>query len=104
MEQHSLRFLFIHLMRNVPEPQVGSKITARAEVLGRGDYSPTAFDALIEHIEVPKDNHLRFIFKDSSVVERTWTDRSRRESWTPEMRQAAAERTRSQRGKTQCQE
>ena len=75
-----------------------------AEVLGRGDYSPTAFDALIEHIEVPKDNHLRFIFKDSSVVERTWTDRSRRESWTPEMRQAAAERTRSQRGKTQCQE
>lgn len=75
-----------------------------ADVLGTGDYSPTAFDALIEHIEVPEDNHLRFIFKDGSVVERTWVDRSRRESWTPEMRQAAAERTRSQRRKTQCQE
>ena len=78
--------------------------TVCAEVLGTGDYSPTAFDALIEHIEVPEDNHLRFIFKDGTIAERTWVDRSRRESWTPEMRQAAAERTRSQRRKTQCQE
>ena len=75
-----------------------------AEVLGTGDYSPTAFDALIERIEVPEDNHLRFAFKDGTALERTWVDRSRRESWTPEMRQAAAERTRSQRRKTQCQE
>ena len=75
-----------------------------AEVLGTGDYSPTIFDAIIERIEVPEDNHLRFIFKDGSVVERTWTDRSRRESWTSEMRQAAAERTRNQRRKTKCQE
>ena len=75
-----------------------------AEVLGTGDYSPTIFDAIIERIEVPEDNHLRFIFKDGSVVERTWTDRSRRESWTSEMRQVAAERTRNQRRKTKCQE
>jgi len=73
-------------------------------VLGTGDYSPTAFDALVERIEVPEDNHLRFIFKDGTVVERKWADRSRRESWTPEMRQAAAERTHSQRRKKLCQE
>jgi len=52
---------------------------------------------------VPEDNRLRFILKDGRTAERTWADRSRRESWTPEMRQAAAERTR-QRRKTQCQE
>lgn len=75
-----------------------------AEVLDTGNYSSTLFDALIERIEVPEDNHLRFIFKDGRAVTRTWAERSRRESWTPEMRQAAAERTRSQRRKTQCQE
>ncbi len=68
-----------------------------AEVLDTGDYSSTLFDTLIERIEVPEDNHLRFIFRDGSIVERTWADRSRRESWTPEMRQAAAERTRQRR-------
>lgn len=68
-----------------------------AEVLDTGDYSSTLFDTLIERIEVPEDNHLRFIFRDGSIVERTWADRSRRKSWTPEMRQAAAERTRQRR-------
>ena len=75
-----------------------------AEVLGTGDYSSTAFSVMIEHIEVPEDNHLCFIFKDGTIAERTWADRSRRESWTPEMRQTAAERARRQRRKTQCQE
>ena len=75
-----------------------------AEVLGIETYNSTLFDMAVDRIEVPEDNHLRFIFKDGSSVERSWTDRSRRESWTPEMRQAAAERTRSQRRKTQCQE
>ena len=78
--------------------------TVCAEVLGIGEYNSTVFDTLIERIEVPEDNHLRFIFKDGRADTCTWADRSRRESWTPEMRQAAAERTRSQRRKTQCQE
>ncbi|HXK77595.1 MAG TPA: zinc ribbon domain-containing protein, partial [Oscillospiraceae bacterium] len=51
-----------------------------AEVLGTGDYNSMVFDTLIERIEVPEDNHLRFIFKDGRTVERTWADRSRRES------------------------
>lgn len=75
-----------------------------AEVLGISEYDSTVFNALIERIEVPEDNCLRFIFKDGRAATRTWTDRSRRDSWTLEMRQAAAERTRSQRRKTQCQE
>lgn len=47
----------------------GKKIPATlkavcAEVLGTIDYNSMVFDTLIERIEVPEDNHLRFIFKD----------------------------------------
>ena len=80
--------------KKIPEATLKAVCT---EVLGAEVYSPAAFDSRIEHIEVPEDNHLRFIFRDGSTVERIWTDRSRRESWTPEMRQSAAERTRQRR-------
>jgi hypothetical protein len=73
-------------------------------VLGIDDYDAIVFTALIDRIEVPEDNHLRFVFKDGRIEERQWADRSRRESWTPEMRQAAAERGRKQRREKQCQE
>ncbi len=63
-----------------------------AEVLGISEYSSTVFDTLIERIEVPEDNHLRFIYKDGKTVERTWAYRSRRESWTDEMRAAARQK------------
>jgi len=72
-------------------PEVTLKAVC-AEVLGIGDYNSTVFDTLIERIEVPEDNHLRFIFKDGRMVERTWADRSRRESWTDEMRAAARQK------------
>jgi DNA invertase Pin-like site-specific DNA recombinase len=78
--------------------------TVCAEVLGIDDYDAIVFTALIDRIEVPEDNHLRFVFKDGRIEERQWADRSRRESWTPEMRQAAAERGRKQRREKQCQE
>ncbi|NLC26020.1 MAG: recombinase family protein [Fastidiosipila sp.] len=70
-----------------------------SSVLGTQDYCPAAFTDRIERIEVPEDNHLRFIFKDGEVDERAWADRSRRDSWTEEMKQAARERR-----KNQCQE
>ena len=70
-----------------------------AEVLATDDYDATAFITQIDHVEVPEDNRLRFFFKDGRIEEREWVDRSRRESWTPEMRQAAAERRRKQRRK-----
>ena len=74
-----------------------------AEVFGMSDYNAEAFTTMVARIEVPENNRLRFVFKDGRVAERTWPDRSRRESWTPEMRQAAAERTRRRRN-TPCQE
>lgn len=75
-----------------------------AEVLGIRNYDSAIFAAHIDRIEVPEDNRLRFIFIDGSVIERTWTDRSRRESWTPEKRQAASDRIQRQMRKNQCQE
>ncbi|MEL7608868.1 MAG: recombinase family protein [Bacillota bacterium] len=70
-----------------------------AEVLGIDDYDAAVFDAQIDRIEVPEHNRLRYVFKDGSNIERTWVDRSRRESWTAEMRQAASDRTQRQRRK-----
>lgn len=86
--------------KKIPETTLQAVCT---DVLGIDDYNSTAFDTLIDHIEVPGDNHLRFVFKNGRIEERTWADRSRRDSWTAEMKQTAAERTR-QRRKNQCQE
>lgn len=46
-------------------------------------------EAQIDHIEVPADNHLKFYLRGGRVEERIWKDRSRRESWTPEMKEKA---------------
>ena len=47
------------------------------------------FPILIERVLVGDNNRLRFIFKNGTEVERVWKDRSRAESWTPEMKEAA---------------
>jgi len=57
-----------------------------AEALGLAEYSPSVFTARIDSLEVPEDNHLRFIFKDGSITEHTWADRSRRKSCMPGIR------------------
>lgn len=46
-------------------------------------------EAQIDHIEVPADNHLTFFLKNGRIEERIWKDRSRRESWTTEMKEKA---------------
>ncbi|MCR4719799.1 MAG: recombinase family protein [Firmicutes bacterium] len=47
----------------------------------------------IERIEILPENTVRFILKDGQTVERTWKDRSRSESWTAEMKEAARQKT-----------
>ena len=74
--------------------------TVCAEVLGISDYDASVFYNQIDRIEVPEDNLLRFVFKNGKIQERTWAYRSRRDSYTAEMKQAAAEKTRR---KKQCQ-
>ncbi|MDD4496318.1 MAG: recombinase family protein [Eubacteriales bacterium] len=77
--------------------------TVCADALGLSEYDTTAFSERVDRIEVPGDNYLPFVFKDGRTEEHTWADRSRRDSWTEEMKKAAAERMRQRRNNS-CQE
>ena len=46
----------------------------------------------IDEITALPDNRLRFVFQDGRTEERVWENRSRRDSWTPEMKEQAKQR------------
>ena len=62
---------------------------AAAEALGITEFDADIFEEKIENIIVPKANSLLFVFKNGHTVKQTWKDRSRKESWTPEMKEQA---------------
>ena len=49
-------------------------------------------DAEVERICVQPGNVLEFTLADGKVINRTWKDHSRRESWTPEKREQARQK------------
>ena len=67
-------------------------IATTVSVLGITEFDEEVFLNQIERIEVPAFNHLVYIFKDGHREERIWQDKSRRDSWTDEMRQQARRR------------
>lgn len=73
--------------KRIPE---NTLITATLEAVGTLD----ALDGKITAVRVEKDNTLVFCLPDGTTTVKRWQDRSRAESWTPEMRAAAAEKTR----------
>ena len=75
--------------QRIPEDILMAKL---AEASGLEAFDEAVFRSQIAEIRVPAPNRLRFIFKDGRNIEIEWTHRSRRESWTPEMKQAARER------------
>jgi len=84
-------------------PEVALK-AACALVLEHGAYRPERVKEEIAQIEVPEDNKLRFVLKDGHTKECTWADRSRAESWTPEMKELARERTIKREEINSCQQ
>ena len=72
----------------VPE---GTLLNAICQVMATDGFDPDAFKEHVDHIDACKGNVLKFFFTDDWIWEYEWKDRSRSESWTPEMRQAAAE-------------
>lgn len=64
-----------------------------ADVMGLTEFDAFAFELRVDHIEAFNGNRLLFHFKDSTTKEVYWKDRSRSESWTPEMRKAAGQKT-----------
>ena len=65
---------------------------ATAEVLGQVDFSEELLRRLIKSILVCNGNVLIFRFFDGSEVTRIWKDRSRRQSWTDEMKATARQK------------
>ncbi len=63
-------------------------------LMGWDTYDNKAFHRLVDHMEAIGPNRLAFYFFNGQVEERSWQDRSRASSWTPEMKAQAAERTR----------
>lgn len=72
--------------KKIPEAVLKALV---ADVLELPCYEAPEMEAQIDHIEVPADNHLAFFLKNGRIEERIWKDRSRRESWTPEMKEKA---------------
>ena len=77
--------------KQLPEDKL---INACCEVLGISVFDDTLLKSAISQIIVPKPNQLKFLFYEG--IERTiiWHDRSRSESWTPEMKAVAGQKTR----------
>lgn len=71
--------------KQIPE---NTLISITEEVLGSTD---TLYDK-ITAIRAEKDNTLVFCFKDGSETAKRWQDRSRAESWTEEMKEAARQK------------
>ena len=69
--------------KQVPEETLTA---VAAEVLGLAEFDEAMFKNRISEIRIPGDNRLVFVFYGGKTEERTWQDRSRRESWTDEKR------------------
>jgi len=75
--------------KRIPEDILKEKC---AEVLGLAEHDPAVFTAKVTAITVPDDGVIIFAFKDGSERTVTWKNRSRRESWTDEMKKTTRER------------
>ena len=65
-----------------------------AAAMGMADFDENTFLEKVQEIHVPAFNHLVFCFKDGTKEDRVWQDRCRWDSWTPEMKQQAAQQAR----------
>ena len=75
--------------KRIPEETL---MNAAADALGLEQFNSEIFLDQISVVMVEKANRLRFIFKDGRERMIHWQDRSRSESWTWEMRDAARRR------------
>ena len=66
--------------------------TACATALRLPEFDAETFENQVICIDACPGNLLRFHFYDGSEKELIWKDRSRRESWTPEMRETARQK------------
>jgi len=75
--------------KRIPEDILKEKC---AEILGLEEYDSAVFKTRIAALTVPDDGVLAFTFKDGTEQTIRWENRSRRDSWTDDMKQSARER------------
>lgn len=63
-----------------------------SDALGGKYFAEDFFAQTVDFIVAEPDNTMRLIFKDGTEMKITWQDRSRSESWTDEMREAARQK------------
>ena len=78
-------------MKGIPEETLEELCCV---VLGIPEFETNTFRAYVERINITGNNELTFLLKDGREVHKTWKDRSRSESWTPEMRAEVSRRNR----------
>jgi site-specific DNA recombinase len=81
--------------KRIPEDILKQKC---AEALEIPSYNPVVFSEKVKQITAPDDTTLVFIFRDGTEKTLRWENRSRSESWTDEMRTAAAKRAKARGG------
>ena len=87
--------------KQIPE---GTLEKATAEVLGLDAFDAKALHDKITAIQAVGNNTLVFCFKDGTQIVKRWADRSRAESWTPEMKAAAREFAKKGQAMRSCQQ
>ena len=80
--------------KQIPEETL---MAVTAEVLGLPEFDEHIFAATVQRICLGENNTLRYHLRDGRKVEATWADRSRAESWTPEMKEAARQISKTRR-------
>ena len=83
-------------MQGVPERKLEGMAT---DVLGLEKFSAEVFKEEVEKIEVLRNQKVVFHLKDGTSTKARWKERSRSESWTPEMRAEARRRSLERIGK-----
>lgn len=78
-------------MKGIPEETLEDLCV---EVLQLTQFDPDEAKEQIQEIVIPGANEVLFRLKDGTTVLKTWQDRSRSESWTPEMRAEVGRRNR----------
>lgn len=76
--------------KQIPEPTL---FAVCCDTLGIDTFDEKVFAEKIREIRVTAPNELVFSFIDGHTETRIWEDRSRRESWTDEMKEAARRRS-----------
>lgn len=88
---------FCDSSKQIPEDTL---MAVTAQVLGRSAFDEHAFSQRVKKIQVGSNFALRYILHNGQVVDTAWTERSRAESWTPEMKAAAKEKALQRRKNT----